>query len=329
MRWGDMDAYGHINNVNLVRMMEEARIAGFGVPGGTGKPGILPQVDLFSTVPENTQILVVEHRVRYVKPLDYRNVPAHVDLWISNIKAASFDICYEFHDPVDGGICVRATTTLAFFAVETQRLLRLSAEHKAALGAYEADRSSASVTPPCGHPRKLPRQLLVAVQEAGAAARLTEKQTMSGRQGTVGPGFGTYGQRDDSLLIEEAPKSRVPWPVPVEQRGWRKGHGQERFRALAHHDHHSRPVLHDHLDACGHPVLASMGWPAPEPGPGWPGSGMAGVAWRVVAHEDGAFRVLLPCSGGCRQGRFVIRTTREAWGWCVRRVGARKLARIS
>ncbi|GAA5225735.1 acyl-CoA thioesterase [Paeniglutamicibacter antarcticus] len=139
MRWGDMDAYGHINNVNLVRMMEEARIAGFGVPGGTGKPGTEPLVDLFSTVPENTQILVVEHRVRYLKPLDYRNIPACVDLWISTIKAASFDICYEFHDPVDGGVRVRAATTLAFFSVGTQRLLRLDAASRQALGRYSAD----------------------------------------------------------------------------------------------------------------------------------------------------------------------------------------------
>ena len=43
MRWGDMDAYGHVNNVNLIRLMEEARIAGFGVPGGTGAPGAQPQ----------------------------------------------------------------------------------------------------------------------------------------------------------------------------------------------------------------------------------------------------------------------------------------------
>ena len=32
MRWGDMDAYGHINNVQIVRMLEEARIAAFGPP---------------------------------------------------------------------------------------------------------------------------------------------------------------------------------------------------------------------------------------------------------------------------------------------------------
>lgn len=136
MRWGDMDAYGHINNVNLVRMMEEARIAGFGVPGGTGKPGNEPMVDLFSAVPENTQVLVVEHRVRYVAPLDYRNIPAEVDVWVANVKAASVDVCYEFHDPVDGGLCVRATTTLAFFSVGDQRLLRLPSAERAKLEAF-------------------------------------------------------------------------------------------------------------------------------------------------------------------------------------------------
>ncbi|MEE1622288.1 acyl-CoA thioesterase [Zafaria sp. Z1313] len=136
MRWGDMDAYGHINNVNLVRMMEEARIAAFGVPGGTGKPGAEPVVELFSTVPADTQTLVVEHRVRYVAPLDYRNVPARVDVWISSVKPASFDIAYEFHDPVDGGVCVRAITTLAFFSTAEQRLLRIPAEHREALAGF-------------------------------------------------------------------------------------------------------------------------------------------------------------------------------------------------
>lgn len=139
MRWADMDAYGHINNVNLVRMMEEARIAGFGVPGGTGKPGTEPLVNLFSTIPEATQILVVEHRVRYVVPLDYRNVPADADLWISGIKPASFDICYEFHDPVDGGLRVKATTTLAFFSVNEGRLLRIPAAHREALEEFRGD----------------------------------------------------------------------------------------------------------------------------------------------------------------------------------------------
>ncbi|WP_121866219.1 acyl-CoA thioesterase [Glutamicibacter nicotianae] len=137
MRWGDMDAYGHVNNVNLIRLMEEARIAGFGVPGGTGAPGAQPQADIFSAVPVGTQILVVEHRVRYSRPLEYRNVPVNVDLWVANIKPASFDICYEFRDPVEDHLCVKAATTLAYFDPATSRVQRLSLEERAGLSAYE------------------------------------------------------------------------------------------------------------------------------------------------------------------------------------------------
>lgn len=139
MRWGDMDAYGHVNNVNLIRLMEEARIAGFGVPGGTGAPGLSPKADIFSAVPAGVQILVVEHRVRYSRPLEYRNVPVNVDLWVANIKPASFDICYEFLDPVEDFTCVKASTTLAYFAPASGRVQRLSKEEREGLQAYEGE----------------------------------------------------------------------------------------------------------------------------------------------------------------------------------------------
>ncbi|RZU60657.1 acyl-CoA thioesterase [Zhihengliuella halotolerans] len=139
MRWADMDAYGHINNVNLVRMMEEARIGAFGVPGGTGLPRVDPAVDLFSRVGDDTQTLVVEHRVRYVRPLDYRNVPAIVDVWVSAVKPATFELSYLFRDPVDGHECVRASTTLAFFSAVDERLLRIPAEHRDALREFLGD----------------------------------------------------------------------------------------------------------------------------------------------------------------------------------------------
>ncbi len=50
MRWGDMDAYGHINNVQLVRILEEARIAAFGPPRGAGLPGMETRGPLFNEV---------------------------------------------------------------------------------------------------------------------------------------------------------------------------------------------------------------------------------------------------------------------------------------
>lgn len=126
MRWGDMDAYGHINNVEIIRIMEEARIHAFGPPAGTGGRGLEVELPVFSDLPAGTQALVVEHRVRYVRPLTYRNIPARVEVWVSELKPASLTIAYLIHDPDTAELCVKAQTTLAFFNEESGRLLRLS-----------------------------------------------------------------------------------------------------------------------------------------------------------------------------------------------------------
>ena len=130
MRWGDMDAYGHINNVQIVRMLEEARIGAFGPPRGAGMPGIEPAVSLFNDVPEGILALVVDHRIRYVRTLEYRNIPAVVQVWIGAVKGASFDVHYLVQDPVTGEDCVRASSHLAFVDEATGRVVRLTQEQK-------------------------------------------------------------------------------------------------------------------------------------------------------------------------------------------------------
>ncbi|MFZ3452933.1 acyl-CoA thioesterase [Arthrobacter sp. 7Tela_A1] len=130
MRWSDMDAYGHVNNVEVLRMLEEARILAFGPPAGTGAPGVRPPVALFDSVPGHVQSLVSEHRVKYLAPLEYRNVPADVDLWISSVKGASLAISYRVSDPVTGTACIKAETTLAFVDAVSGRLLRVSEEQR-------------------------------------------------------------------------------------------------------------------------------------------------------------------------------------------------------
>ncbi|MHA7222828.1 acyl-CoA thioesterase [Arthrobacter sp. RHLT1-20] len=138
MRWGDMDAYGHINNVQIVRILEEARIAAFGPPRGSGMPGSEPPVPLFNEIPAGVLALVVEHRIRYVKTLEYRNIPAVVVVWIGAVKGASFDIHYLVQDPVTREDCVRATSHLAFVEEATGRVLRLTAEQKDRLSPFMA-----------------------------------------------------------------------------------------------------------------------------------------------------------------------------------------------
>lgn len=130
LRWGDMDAYGHINNVEIVRILEEARVHAFGPPAGTGLPGVEVELPIFADLPPSTQALVVEHRVKYLSPLNYRNIPVRVQVWVSAIKGASFTVAYAIFDPVTDTKCVVAETTLAFFHEESQTLMRLSPAKK-------------------------------------------------------------------------------------------------------------------------------------------------------------------------------------------------------
>ena len=116
-RWGDMDAYGHVNNVAILSIMEEARIALFGPPPSSGrKPKNLPTppIPLFETMAEGVQALIAEHGIRYVAPLPYtgENIPVRVR--IEKITAASVRVGYKILSPVNGTDCVRAFTVLAF-----------------------------------------------------------------------------------------------------------------------------------------------------------------------------------------------------------------------
>jgi acyl-CoA thioester hydrolase len=136
MRWGDMDAYGHINNVQVVRLLEEARIHAFGPPGGTAALGQDPPVPLFSSVAAGVQALVVEHRIRYTATLDYRNLPLKIRVWIANPGPASLDIAYRIHDPHTDRLCVKAQTTLAFVEGVSGSLLRITPEQKRQVAPY-------------------------------------------------------------------------------------------------------------------------------------------------------------------------------------------------
>ena len=138
LRWGDMDPYGHVNNVEVIRVLEEARIAAFGVPVGTGEQVVPPQIPLFSVLPEGTQALIAEHRVKYLRPLEYRNVPVEVRVWVVSAKAATLVLGFEILDAHDGAACVRAQTQLAFFIPESRTVLRLTREQRELLEPHTA-----------------------------------------------------------------------------------------------------------------------------------------------------------------------------------------------
>ena len=123
MRWSDMDAYQHINNVAFLGYFEMAR------------------VDLFFDQPTHDEktglrrgIVVASHEVTYKRSVVYDAEPLQVQIWVSGIRAAAFTCHYELFD--HGQLAVTGSTLLVPVDFALDRPRRLTPEEKAFLGRY-------------------------------------------------------------------------------------------------------------------------------------------------------------------------------------------------
>ncbi|MEV4680246.1 acyl-CoA thioesterase [Streptomyces kurssanovii] len=126
LRWSDMDAFGHVNNVVFLRYLEEARIDFmFRLAPGDGSPSF------------SGGSVVARHEIDYVRPLVHRHEPVIIESWVTKISAASLTIAYEVKEEDDPAtVYVRASTVVVPYNLESQRPRRISAEEKSFLEKY-------------------------------------------------------------------------------------------------------------------------------------------------------------------------------------------------
>ena len=117
MRWSDMDAYGHVNNVQFLTYVEEARVEMF-------KSVPLSGVDQVAA-----GILVAASDIKYRRPLLHRHAPVPIDVWVTKIGAAYFSLGYEVHD-AGGVLYATASSTMVPYDFVNERPRRLSADEK-------------------------------------------------------------------------------------------------------------------------------------------------------------------------------------------------------
>jgi acyl-CoA thioester hydrolase len=117
MRWSDMDAYGHVNNVVFLQYFEMAR------------------VDLFferASLEERTGLrrgtVVAAHDIQYKLPVVYSPRPLDVQIWVSEIRAAAFRCHYEVVD--HQRLAVTGSTLLVPFDFSINRPRRLTDDEK-------------------------------------------------------------------------------------------------------------------------------------------------------------------------------------------------------
>lgn len=122
-----MDAYGHVNNVVFLRYLEEARIDFLFRPEKDFKQGSV----------------VARHEIDYKRQLVHRHTPVDIELWVTQIRAASFTISYEVKD--GDVVYVRASTVIVPFDFATQRPRRITAEEREFLEEYQDDDTEEAV----------------------------------------------------------------------------------------------------------------------------------------------------------------------------------------
>lgn len=129
IRFGDIDAYDHVNNVVFLQYLEDARVqlTYAELPGG-GTFQDLVGPDLFT--------LVGRHEIEYLAPISFRPTPIFVNIWVTNVGGSSFDFGYSVTESDTSIIYAQAATSMVLVSRTTGRPVRLSDAQRAALEAW-------------------------------------------------------------------------------------------------------------------------------------------------------------------------------------------------
>ncbi|WP_449277194.1 acyl-CoA thioesterase [Leucobacter sp. GX24907] len=133
LRWGDQDAYGHVNNVAYARYLEEARVRVFWRGTAREKTGM--EGHFRGDRPEDPKMLVASQRIDFVDVLEYGEAPILIELWIGKLGGSSLEVHYEIVDAAASArrVVARAITTVVIVDGVTLRPSRLSTEARASV----------------------------------------------------------------------------------------------------------------------------------------------------------------------------------------------------
>jgi len=128
VRWSDMDAYGHVNHARVATLLEDARIELF--YNEMPRRGLERITD---------GIVVSRLTVDYLQPLIYDGEPIRIELWVAEIKAASFVLRYAVRGRLDPRVLATAETLMVPYDVAATRPRRLTAGEREFLTLWTAD----------------------------------------------------------------------------------------------------------------------------------------------------------------------------------------------
>ena len=118
LRWGDADAFGHVNNVVFFRYLEEARARAIPESG----PG--------STILSGG-LVVAEQQLKYLAPLHYRKAPVQVGMTVNHVGGSSFRLACRVFDAQSGTVYSEGFVALVTYNFTTGAPRKLSSDERA------------------------------------------------------------------------------------------------------------------------------------------------------------------------------------------------------
>jgi acyl-CoA thioester hydrolase len=112
IRWGDMDAMGHVNNTVYFRYMEQARISWFGA--------LVPEDEAW----QSTGIVIASASCNYKRAITYPGT-VEVKLLVGTPGGSSVPTFYELRVDADPGPYADGAATVVFVDMKSQKPARI------------------------------------------------------------------------------------------------------------------------------------------------------------------------------------------------------------
>lgn len=112
IRWGDMDAMGHVNNTTYFRYMEQARISWFAA--------LVPEAEAWT----QTGIVIANASCNYKRALVYPGT-VEVKLFVGAPGGSSVPTFYEMHLAGDRHLYADGAATVVFIDLAKQKPMRI------------------------------------------------------------------------------------------------------------------------------------------------------------------------------------------------------------
>jgi acyl-CoA thioester hydrolase len=130
VRFGDIDAYGHVNNATYFSYFEHARVQLHQLPADPAVPSGPVIRDLLGG---GNFTLVAGQEIEYRAPLVLRPEPVYVDVWVPHVGGSSFRTGYTVTEQDGSTVYAVGSSTMVLVARTGGHPVQLPEAYRAAL----------------------------------------------------------------------------------------------------------------------------------------------------------------------------------------------------